>query len=117
MICVATFLRHLLFAEPIVSRTLPSEPRRDDLALPSVLYALSEQVRLDIVRQLAGCERACGAVTISMPKSSLSHHFRVLRECGVVTTRREGKALINCLRREDLDARFPGLLAAVLGAR
>ncbi len=99
-----------------MSRTLPNEPRREDLALTAVLYALSDGVRLDIVRQLAGCERACGAVSIPMAKSSLSHHFRVLRESGVVSTRREGKELINCLRWDDLEARFPGLLAAVLGA-
>ena len=49
-----------------------------------------------------------------MPKSTPSHHFRVLRGAGVLSVRREGKELINSIRREDLDARFPGLLAAVL---
>jgi DNA-binding transcriptional ArsR family regulator len=51
-------------------------------------------------------------------KSTLTHHFRVLREAGVIEQREEGTARLNSLRREDLDARFPGLLDAVLaGAR
>ena len=58
---------------------------------------------------------ACGHFEIGKPKSSLSHHFRVLRESGVIATRREGTALLNSLRRQDLDSRFPGLLKAVLG--
>jgi DNA-binding transcriptional ArsR family regulator len=49
-----------------------------------------------------------------MPKSSLSHHFRVLRESGLVATRRVGTELLNTLRRQDLESRFPGLLGAVL---
>jgi DNA-binding transcriptional ArsR family regulator len=95
---------------------LPKEPRRQDLELSSVLYALSDAVRLDIVRQLSSVDSlACGNFRIKKPKSSLSHHFRVLRECGVVSTRRDGTALLNRLRRQDLESKFPGLLQAVLG--
>jgi DNA-binding transcriptional ArsR family regulator len=94
---------------------LPKEPGRKELLLTAVLYALSDDVRLGIVRQLAvRGEQACGAFEVERPKSSLSHHFRVLRESGVVTTRKEGKTLLNALRRADLDARFPGLLGAIL---
>lgn len=94
---------------------LPREPMRKELSLATVLYALSDEVRLGIVRQLAaGGEQPCGVFEVDRPKSSLSHHFRVLRESGVVATRKDGKALMNTLRREDLDARFPGLLKAVL---
>jgi DNA-binding transcriptional ArsR family regulator len=60
---------------------------------------------------------ACGEFEIDRPKSSLSHHFRVLRESGVVATTRQGTALMNRLRREDLDTRFPNLLDAVLGVK
>jgi len=94
---------------------LPKEPGRSELSLTAVLYALSDEVRLGIVRQLAKqgpC--ACGEFKIDRPKSSLSHHFRVLRESGVVATTREGTALINTLRRDDLDAVFPSLLSAIL---
>jgi DNA-binding transcriptional ArsR family regulator len=94
---------------------LPKEPKREELSLTSVLYALSDEVRLGIVRELG--ERgpcACGEFEINRPKSSLSHHFRVLRESGIVATVRQGTVLMNRLRRDDLDARFPGLLDVVL---
>jgi DNA-binding transcriptional ArsR family regulator len=94
---------------------LPKEPLRKELQLTAVLYALSDEVRLGIVRQLAKQgEQPCGVFEVGRPKSSLSHHFRVLRESGVVSTRKEGKLLMNKLRREDLEARFPGLVKAIL---
>jgi DNA-binding transcriptional ArsR family regulator len=94
---------------------LPKEPTKKELLLTAVLYALSDEIRLGIVRQLAARgEQPCGVFEVDRPKSSLSHHFRVLRESGVVATRKNGKALLNTLRREDLDARFPGLMNAVL---
>lgn len=87
------------------------------LVLPDVLYALSDPLRLRIVRQLASeGETACGTFGIRMPKSSLSHHFKVLRDAGVIATRREGVRQLNALRRAELDAAFPGLLDAVLSA-
>jgi DNA-binding transcriptional ArsR family regulator len=93
-------------------------PTRENLDLGDVLQALSDPNRLQIVRRLAesdaGC--ACGAFGLELTKSTLTHHFRVLREAGVIRQQAEGTARINTLRREDLDARFPGLLDAVLGA-
>jgi len=94
---------------------LPKEPARKELQLTAVLYALSDDVRLAIVRQLAAKgELPCGVFEVDRPKSSLSHHFRMLRESGVVSSRKDGTLLINRLRREDLEARFPGLLKAIL---
>jgi DNA-binding transcriptional ArsR family regulator len=96
---------------------LPKEPKRDELSLTAVLYALSDDVRLGIVRTLD--ERgpcACGEFEIDRPKSSLSHHFRVLRESGIVATVRQGTLLMNRLRRDDLNARFRGLLDVVLAS-
>jgi DNA-binding transcriptional ArsR family regulator len=96
---------------------LPREPERDELSLAAVLYALSDEIRLGIVRQLHEQGAApCGSFEVDRPKSSLSHHFRVLRESGVVATRRQGVALINNLREEDLNARFPNLLESILNA-
>lgn len=87
------------------------------LSLPEVLYALSDPVRLTIVRQLAEeGEAACNTFDIRMPKSSLSHHFKVLRDAGVIATRNEGVRRMNALRKEELDAAFPGLLDAILAA-
>lgn len=90
-------------------------PKAADIELSRVLYALSDPVRLDVVRQLdREGEASCAALDRGRPKSSMSHHFRVLRDAGVVLTRCEGTAHINSLRREELDRRFPGLLDAVL---
>lgn len=96
---------------------LQNEPKPADLQLTAVLYALSDEIRLRIVQRLDQADEiACGYFDIDMPKSSLSHHFRVLRTAGVVTTRKNGTALMNRLRRADLDARFPGLLDSVLAS-
>ena len=92
-------------------------PAESDLNLPAVLFALSDPTRLHIVRTLAqGGEMMCAAVDMPLAKSSCSRHFKVLREAGVIRMRAQRTAFLNSLRREELDARFPGLLAAVLGA-
>ena len=84
----------------------------------TVIQALSDPVRLEIVRQLACCddpgEIKCGQIQLSVTKSTASHHFKVLREAGVLQCRDEGTRRYHSVRREDLDARFPGLLDAVL---
>jgi len=93
------------------------QPSRDEIVLPNVLHALSDPVRLEIVLQLAAAgEIACGCFGLVMPKSSLSHHFKVLRSSGVLLTRREGKEWVNSLRKEDLDAMFPGVLDSIISA-
>jgi len=93
----------------------PSHPKAEDIELTRVLYALSDPVRLDVVRQLdREGEASCAALDHGRPKSSMSHHFRVLRQAGVVLTRCEGTAHMNTLRRAELDRLFPGLLDAVL---
>jgi DNA-binding transcriptional ArsR family regulator len=102
--------------ETSIRTFLPKEPARSDLSLTKILYALSDEVRLTIVRQLESQGPSpCGVFEVDRPKSSLSHHFRVLRESGVVATTRQGTSLMNTLRRKDLDARFPRLLDAVMG--
>lgn len=118
-------------------------PDCKDISLAGVLYALGDPVRLEIVRLLAtkgeqpcagfdfaivsgstqraigqspapaeGCPKGYKAIA----KSTMSHHFRVLREAGVLYCRKEGTQHLNSLRREELDALFPGLMAAVLQA-
>ena len=84
-------------------------------SLERVLYALSDSVRLEIVRCLAGVpEATCGELDGGRPKSSMSHHFRVLRDAGLVHTRSVGTTHMNSLRADVLEARFPGLLASIL---
>ncbi len=90
-------------------------PEQSQLVLTHVLYALSDPTRLQIVAHLAGGnELTCADSSLSTPKSTLSHHLKVLRESGLITTRAEGTQLFNSVRRADLDARFPGFLDAVL---
>src|ERR671910_91434 len=93
-------------------------PERDEIELAAVLHALSDPVRLKIVASLASRPEACptGSFDVPVTKSTCTHHFRVLREAGIVSQRPEGTARLNTLRREDLDARFPGLLDAILDA-
>jgi DNA-binding transcriptional ArsR family regulator len=96
-----------------------SGPARGELSLAPVLAALSDPVRLKIVCMLAsGHERPCGSFGLPIAKSTLTHHLKVLREAGLITQRAVGTSRMTCLRRKDLDARFPGLLDSVLaGAR
>jgi len=92
-------------------------PRIEEVTLPDVLHALSDPVRLQIVRALAERdEQSCSAVESSVSKSTLSHHFKVLREAGVTHTRVNGTHRYVSLRRDDLETRFPGLLGSVLAA-
>jgi len=90
-------------------------PDRKDITLPGVLYALGDPVRLEMVRLLASKgEQCCGDFDFAIAKSTMSNHFKILRESGVVFSRKEGTQHINRLRREDLEVLFPGLLDAVL---
>ena len=87
------------------------------MSLADVLHALSDPVRLRIVRALAESdEQSCSAVEASVAKSTLSHHFKVLREAGITYTRANGTHRLMSLRRDDLEARFPGLIDSVLKA-
>jgi DNA-binding transcriptional ArsR family regulator len=93
------------------------QPPVDQITLPGVLHALSDPVRLEIVLKLAAAgEIACGCFGLAMPKSSLSHHFKVLRSSGVVASKRDGRKWVNSLRKEDLDGLFPGILDSVIAA-
>src|SRR5215831_12565968 len=92
-------------------------PNRDTIELAAVLHALSDPMRLQIVATLsAGDERTCKSFELPVVKSTCTHHFKVLREAGVIRQRLQGTTRLNSLRREDLDERFPGLLDSVLRA-
>nr|WP_202543750.1 ArsR family transcriptional regulator [Streptomyces sp. SID8382] len=93
-------------------------PRREEIRLEDVLHALSEPMRMRVVRTLAEepGELSCSVFDLPVSKSTTTHHFRVLRECGVINQIYRGTAKMNALRRDDLDALFPGLLDSVLAA-
>ncbi|MGW0801930.1 ArsR/SmtB family transcription factor [Nonomuraea sp. NPDC002799] len=90
-------------------------PAAEEIELVDVLAALGHPVRLGIALALvSGEERFCGEILPDVPKSSMTHHWRALRESGVIRQRRAGRKLYLTLRRDDLEARFPGLLDIVL---
>ncbi|MDI3421494.1 ArsR/SmtB family transcription factor [Streptomyces luteolus] len=99
------------------SRTL-EHPALEEIRLEGVLHALSDPMRLRIVTELACCEDelACSYFELPVTKSTTTHHFRVLRESGVIRQCYRGTAKMSGLRRDDLDALFPGLLDSVLDA-
>src|SRR3954466_6564762 len=95
----------------------PGEPRLEDLPPAAGIAGLSAPARVAIVRTLAAeGERTCGTFDLGISKATRSHHFKVLREAGLTHTRAEGTHRHVSLRRADVDARFPGLLEAVLTA-
>lgn len=92
-------------------------PDVKDFELSQVLYALSDPTRLEIVRVLAReGELTCGALYFGRPKSSMSHHFRILIAAGIIRVRTEGTIHYNILRWDDLESRFKGLMAVILAA-
>jgi DNA-binding transcriptional ArsR family regulator len=94
------------------------QPTPAEMDLPVVMDALSDPIRLSILRRYlvdaAGGERSCGWVGIDRPKSTLTHHFRVLREAGLLEQHLEGLTRVSRVRTEDVQQRFPGLLDLVL---
>ncbi|MBZ3901773.1 MULTISPECIES: ArsR/SmtB family transcription factor [Streptomyces] len=101
----------------VSSRDLP-HPAREEIRLESVLHALSDPMRLRIVRELAadGDELSCSYFDLPVTKSTTTHHFRVLRESGVIRQVYRGTAKMNGLRRDDLDDLFPALLDTLVDA-
>jgi DNA-binding transcriptional ArsR family regulator len=91
-------------------------PALEAIELAAVLHALSDPMRLRIVAGLAiEDKRTCGSFDLPVTKSTCTHHFRVLREAGVIAQEEVRTSKLTSLRREDLDERFPGLLDAVAG--
>src|SRR3954470_5775926 len=97
-------------------------PALDDITVEAILHALSDPVRAAIFGQIAAASgpQTCSAfLTIKerdIPKSTLSHHFKALREAGLIRSERKGVEMHNTSRCQEIDARFPGLIPAILGA-
>jgi DNA-binding transcriptional ArsR family regulator len=94
-------------------------PSRDDITLEGVLAALSDPMRLRIVKSMVG-KQGCMSCTEAAPcpdmaKSTLSNHFRILREAGLIRTEKKGVEHRNVVRLDDIEWRFPGLLKTILG--
>jgi DNA-binding transcriptional ArsR family regulator len=103
----------------VSSRTsADAEPDLDDVDVLTVLQALADPVRLEIVRQLAGSgeggELKCNQIVLPVAKSTASHHLKILSRAGITAEREAGTAKYLSLRRADLERRFPGLIESVL---
>lgn len=90
----------------------------DQVELTDIMYALSDPTRLEIVGRLANAGRklTCGELDLNRPKSSMSHHFKILRAAGLVETLIEGTEHMNALRVAEIEQKFPGVLQSVLTA-
>lgn len=98
---------------------MKEQPHPDiaELDLTRILGALGDPIRMGLVRVLSdGRERGWGELRAPVAKSTLSHHLKVLRDAGITWTRQEGTRCFVRLRRADVDARFPGVLAALISA-
>jgi DNA-binding transcriptional ArsR family regulator len=99
-----------------------AHPAIEDVQLEGILHALSDPVRVAIFTNIAGadCAQTCSAFAEvndkPVPKSSLSHHFKVLREAGLIRSERQGVEMHNTSRCVEVDKRFPGLLQAIINA-
>ncbi|KUJ69666.1 ArsR family transcriptional regulator [Streptomyces albus subsp. albus] len=100
---------------PTAARAL-EHPAAGAIRIEELLHALSDPIRLHVVRALdtAPGELSCSDFALPISKSTCTHHFRVLRECGVISQFYRGTAKMNLLRRAELDELFPGLLDSVL---
>lgn len=96
---------------------LENHPQPHEIKLENVLFALGNPIRLAILQTLAQHgEQSCNALRGEIAKSTMTHHWRVLRDSGVIWQRPVGRENLISLRRDCLDQRFPGLLTALLAA-
>jgi DNA-binding transcriptional ArsR family regulator len=96
-------------------RQLP-EPSLDDVDLDAVLGALADPHRRRVIVELARApdvERSCVSFQLPLAKSTKTHHWRVLREAGLIHQRDAGNGNHIRLRRAEIERRFPGLLETV----
>lgn len=97
-------------------------PSIEDVTVEGILHALSDPVRAAIYARLAGL--SCAAICSdflqvsdrNIPKSTLSQHFRALREAGLIRSERQGVEMLNTTRCAEIEQRFPGLIGAILKA-
>lgn len=93
-------------------------PATAEIELGRVLAALADPLRRRVVRELAagpaGDARTCSSFALPVSKATVTHHFRTLREAGLIRQVDRGNSRMATLRRSDIEHRFPGLLALVV---
>jgi len=97
-------------------------PSIEDVTVEGILHALSDPVRVAIYSQIVGsaCPQNCSdflhVIEKGIPKSTLSQHFKALREAGLIRGERVGVEMRNTSRCVEIEKRFPGLMAAIVKA-
>jgi DNA-binding transcriptional ArsR family regulator len=97
-------------------------PSLDDVTVEGILHALSDPVRVAIFAEIAGsdcsqnCSRFLQVSEKAIPKSTLSQHFKALREAGLIRSERRGVELRITSRCPEIEQRFPGLIRAIVNA-
>ncbi|GAB2591246.1 helix-turn-helix transcriptional regulator [Dyella jejuensis] len=96
-------------------------PSIEDITVEGILHALSDPVRAAIYAQLAissgaTCSNFLQVSDRNIPKSTLSQHFRALREAGLIRSERQGVEMHNTTRCAEIEQRFPGLIGAIMKA-
>lgn len=97
-------------------------PVIEDVTVEGILHALSDPTRVAIFAQIAnsGCSATCTSFSVvndkPIPKSTLSQHFKALRDAGLIRSERVGVEMQNVSRCKEIEQRFPGLIPAIVGA-
>ena len=97
-------------------------PGVDDITVEGILHALADPVRVAIFAEIANsdashaCTRFSNVNEKEIPKSTLSQHFKSLREAGLIRSERRGVEMQNTSRCAEIDKRFPGLIPAIVSA-
>jgi len=97
-------------------------PPIEDVTVEGILHALSDPTRVAIYADIFGSDCAYNCSNFlkvsekTIPKSTLSHHFKALREAGLIRSERRGVEMRNASRCSEIESRFPGLIAAILKA-
>ena len=97
-------------------------PAIEDISVEGILHALSDPTRVEIFAKIASsvwsanCSSFLTVGEKAVPKSTLSQHFKALRDAGLVRSERVGVEMQNTSRCAEIETRFPGLLPAIIGA-
>ena len=96
---------------------IANHPIKEHIRLENVLSALGSPLRLTVVKVLSdGEQHTCGSILKGATKSTMTHHWRVLRDAGVIWQKPYGRENLLSLRKDDLDSRFPGLVDSILSS-
>ncbi|HEC74809.1 MAG TPA: ArsR family transcriptional regulator, partial [Methylophaga aminisulfidivorans] len=92
------------------------QPTIEQVELTDIMYALADPTRMEIVTLLANAGRqlTCSEIDLNRPKSTMSHHFKILRSAGMVETIVNGTEHMNSIRMEEIEQKFPGVLSSIL---